>query len=181
MSGTMDGFDPGPIQPVSRERMTTRWTLRFTQVFPHPATAVWRAVTEPDELSAWAPYTADRSLGTLGPARLIMQEGDERTEFDGEVTLVLEPSVLVHAWGRHELRWELQAVGSGTELTLLHTLAEGDEESELPMMAAGWHLCLLVAERLLDGTPIEHIFGEKARDYGFEALREKYEERLNQP
>ena len=32
----------------------------------------------------------------------------------------------------------------------------------IPKIAAGWHLCLLVAERLLQGHPIKPIIGETA-------------------
>jgi len=179
MNGTADGFEPGPPQPVAQARYAGRWTLRFTQVFPHPAQAVWAALTEPDELGAWAPYSADRNLGTVGPATLTLAEGARGTTFDGTVTLAQRPVALAHAWGRHRLHWELRLVGSGTELTLLHSLGEGDDEAELASLAAGWHLCLLVAERLLDGTPIGRIFGATALDYGFDDLQQRYESRLN--
>ena len=35
----------------------------------------------------------------------------------------------------------------------------------VPKVAAGWHLCLVVAERLLDGDPIEPISGADAMRY----------------
>ena len=40
--------------------------------------------------------------------------------------------------------------------------------------AAGWHLCLVVAERLLDGNPIAPIVGTRALEYGWERLRALY-------
>ena len=48
-------------------------------------------------------------------------------------------------------------------------------------MAAGWHLCLDVAERLLDGQPLEPIRGDDARNYGWERLHDAYAERLGTP
>ena len=52
------------------------------------------------------------------------------------------------------------ATGStGTRLTLRHTVAGRDW---IPKAAAGWHLCLVVAERLLDGHPIDPIRGQDA-------------------
>jgi uncharacterized protein YndB with AHSA1/START domain len=173
---TAAGFEPGPPQPVAKQRVGNRWTLRFTQIFPHRDDAVWSALTQPDELSSWAPYTADRNLGQVGPATLIMNDGLRPAELDGEVTVATRPRLLEHAWGGDRLRWELTSVDGGTELTLLHTL---DAEMDLPMMAAGWHLCLLVAERFLDGTPIEPIVGQKAMDYGFESLRDTYAAIIN--
>ena len=32
----------------------------------HPPAKVWRALTEPEQLREWAPFDADRSLGTVG-------------------------------------------------------------------------------------------------------------------
>jgi hypothetical protein len=48
----------------------------------------------------------------------------------------------------------------------------------LPKVAAGWHLCLDVAERLLDGRPIGPIRGEDARNHGWEELHDAYAEKL---
>jgi hypothetical protein len=44
----------------------------------------------------------------------------------------------------------------------------------MPRTAAGWHLCLIVAERLLDGHPIGPITGEEAKKYGWDAIHDAY-------
>jgi hypothetical protein len=44
--------------------------------------------------------------------------------------------------------------------------------------AAGWHLCLLVADRLLGGAPIGPIRGRNAMNFGWEDLRAAYDEAL---
>lgn len=176
-----DSFDPGVPRAVTRKQSGGRWALTFTQVFPHPPAAVWSVLTAPAELVTWAPYTADRNLARVGPATLLMPEGDGVTEFDGEVTLAQPPARLEHAWGRHQLQWRLTAVAAGTEVTLSHLLGPGDDEHELPMMAAGWHICLAVADRYLDGTPVGRIFGEAARDHGFDTLKDAYQRTLDAP
>jgi hypothetical protein len=43
---------------------------------------------------------------------------------------------------------------------------------------AGWHLCLDVAERLLDGQPVEPIRGQDAMNQGWQELHDAYAERL---
>ena len=48
----------------------------------------------------------------------------------------------------------------------------------VPKVAAGWHICLVVAERLLDGHPIGPIVGENAMRFGWQALHDAYAERL---
>ncbi|MFF4991839.1 hypothetical protein ACFY19_31980 [Streptosporangium saharense] len=50
----------------------------------------------------------------------------------------------------------------------------------MPEVAAGWHLCFDVAERLLDGYPVGPIRGRKARDHGREGLREIYARQLEE-
>ena len=39
------------------------WTLIFIRDLRHPPDEVWAALTDPEQLPAWAPYTADRHLG----------------------------------------------------------------------------------------------------------------------
>ena len=46
------------------------------------------------------------------------------------------------------------------------------------MVAAGWHICLDVADRLLDGTPVGVIRGDEALQFGWEPLRDSYAEHL---
>ncbi|MFC0529619.1 hypothetical protein [Phytohabitans kaempferiae] len=48
----------------------------------------------------------------------------------------------------------------------------------MPMVAAGWHICLDVAEWLLVGRPLGAIVGEEAKKYGWEELRDAYAARL---
>ena len=83
--------------------------------------------------------------------------------------------MLEYRWGTDLLRWELTATGDGTRLTLRHTVADLDMAA---MAAAGWHLCLDVAERLLDGAPVGPIRGTQARDFGWDQLNEAYAKTL---
>jgi Activator of Hsp90 ATPase homolog 1-like protein len=102
---------------------------------------------------------------------------------DGEVAEDLpasvrrsEPSTLLeYTWGTDLLRWRLEPVDAGTRLTLEHTLHDRDF---VPKVAAGWHLCLNVAERLLDGEPVGPIRGEDAKNHGWDRLHDEYAERL---
>jgi uncharacterized protein YndB with AHSA1/START domain len=169
-------FDPGPPQQVSTSSSAGGWTLTFTQHLAHPVGTVWSALTSPAELPEWAPYTSDRSLDYTGPATLMMVDGDQRIELDGEVLLARAESVLEHRWGDELLRWELLPAGdAGTQLTLHHTVSQPDQ---LSMVAAGWHLCFIVADRYLAGFPIGPIVGPSAMNYGWEDLRDRYRELL---
>jgi hypothetical protein len=88
------------------------------------------------------------------------------------------PTLLEYTWGKDLLRWELAVTDAGTRLTLRHTVEDRDW---LPKVAAGWHLCLVVAEHLLDGAPIGAIRGEDAKNYGWEGLHDAYAEKLTNP
>jgi hypothetical protein len=43
-----------------------------------------------------------------------------------------------------------------------------------PKTAAGWHLCLAVADHLLAGDPIGPIRGQGAKEWGRDELNEAY-------
>ncbi len=171
----MNDFDPGPLAETAVEPVGDRWTLIFVRDLRHPVARVWAALTDPEQLAAWAPYVADRDLGSVGPATLTMVDGPTEMPLAGEVLRAEPPTLLEYEWGGDVLRWELEAVSAGTRLTLRHTMS--DRESA-PMTAAGWHLCLAVADRLLGGSPVAPIRGEDALKYGWEDLRDRYRDRL---
>jgi hypothetical protein len=41
-------------------------------------------------------------------------------------------------------------------------------------VAAGWHLCLVVADQLLSGDPVGPIVGEEAMQFGWQDLHDRY-------
>jgi uncharacterized protein YndB with AHSA1/START domain len=168
-------FEPSPLAEVDREPSGTGWTLVFVRELRHDPETVWAALTEPDQLAAWAPYLADRDLGSAGDATLTMVAGDAAEKLPATVRRAQRPVLLEHTFGTDLLRWELVATGAGTRLTLRHTVAD---EGWLAKVAAGWHLCLDVAERLLDGRPVPPIRGEDAHNYGWQALRDGYAKKL---
>jgi uncharacterized protein YndB with AHSA1/START domain len=167
----MNDFDPGPLAHVARDGAT----LVFVRDLRHPPEAVWAALTEPGQVGAWAPYTTDRDLGAVGPATLTMIDGDTAVPMDSEVLRAEPPALLEYRWGGDLLRWELAPTGTGTRLTLRHTVTDPDTA---PMVAAGWHICLAVADRLLAGHPVGPIRGRDALDHGWEELRDRYRDRL---
>jgi uncharacterized protein YndB with AHSA1/START domain len=171
-------FDAGPLADVGYRPNGDQWTLVFTRELRHSPPKVWASLTEPEQLRAWAPYTADRNLGSVGMATLIMVDGYTEDKHPCEVTVADPPSVLEYEWGGDVLRWSVEATGRGSRLTLEHTMKE---RSSVPQMAAGWHLCLVVADSLLDGEPIAPIRGTEALNYGWNELNEAYAKALDIP
>jgi uncharacterized protein YndB with AHSA1/START domain len=168
-------FDPGPLASVDCHPEGDRWTLVFVRELGHPPEKVWAALTERAQVGEWSPFVADRDLDSVGDATLTMIDGDTSVAMPASMRRVQPPTLLEYTWGEDLLRWELAAVDAGTRLTLRHTVAERDL---LPKVAAGWHLCLAVAEYLLDGRPIGPIRGSAARDYGWDELNNAYAQKL---
>lgn len=171
-----DMYRPGPLADVSHEASDGRWTLVFIRDLRHPPEKVWAALTDPAQLGEWAPYLAGRDLGEPGDVTLTMIDGDTSEPLAATVTRAKRPSLLEYTLGTDLLRWELTPTGDGTRLTLRHTVTG---QGWLPKVAAGWHLCLDVAERLLDGHPIGPIRGSDALNHGWDDLREAYATKLS--
>jgi uncharacterized protein YndB with AHSA1/START domain len=149
------------------------WVLVVARDLRHPPAAVWAALTEPDQLVAWAPFTAGRDLGVTGEATLTMIDGvdGDRVDLAVTVTRAEPPALLEYTWGADELRWELAATGGGTRLTLRHRVGSRDD---LARAAAGWHLCFDVLDRLLAGDPVSPVRGQDALEHGWTALHDRY-------
>jgi len=174
----MSTFDPGPLAEVRLEETDDRWTLILVRVLAHQPEKVWAALTDPEQLDEWAPYTSDRDLSTVGDATLTMIDGEKSEDLAASVRRAEPPVLLEYTWGSDLLRWELEPTETGTRLTLHHTIEDRDW---VPKIAAGWHICLVVAEHLLDGDPIGPIRGENARSHGWDQLHDTYAERLGAP
>jgi uncharacterized protein YndB with AHSA1/START domain len=168
-------FTPGPLASVECLVHENGWTLIFVRELGHSPEKVWAALTDPAQLREWSPFTADRHLGTAGDATLTMIDGETRQDLAAVVRRAERPTLLEYTWGDDVLRWELAEIASGTRLTLRHTVADLEL---VPKVAAGWHICLDVAERLLDGDSVGPIVGSDAMNYGWQELHDAYAEKL---
>jgi hypothetical protein len=67
-----------------------------------------------------------------------------------------------------DTRWELEALGGGTRLTLWHNI----DRHFISWGAAGWHIAFDVLDHLLNGTPIGRI--EAMKVGGWQRLTAEY-------
>ena len=162
---------PGPLAAVHAIADGERWTLVFARDLSHPPAAVWRSLTDPAELTAWSPFVADRDLGTPGPVTLTMIDGDERQDLPGRSPAATHRPSSSTPWGDDVLRWELERTEGAAPASPSAT--PWPTASGCPRTAAGWHLCLVVADRLLAGDPIPRS-GARRRCYGWSDLDEAY-------
>jgi uncharacterized protein YndB with AHSA1/START domain len=156
-------YAPGPASGAQVRKDGEKWTLVLVRELRHSPDKVWQALTDPAHLREWAPFEADGSLGTVGSRVKLTTVGAPRPQVsETRVTRADAPRLLEYNWGGQDIRWELEAFGGGTRLTLFHNI----NRHFISMGAAGWHICFDVMERLLAGQPIGRIVGPAAMQVG---------------
>ena len=164
-------YRPGPASGAQVRKDGEKWTLILVRELPHPPEKVWQALTDPAHLREWAPFEADGSLGTVGTTVKLTTVGAPAPHVsEARVTRADAPKALEYNWGDHDIRWELEAFGGGTRLTLWHNI----DRRFISMGAAGWHICFDVLDRLLSGTPIGRIVAGGAMKFGWPRLNSEY-------
>jgi len=164
-------YMPGPAAGADVKKEGETWTLVLVRELRHPPATVWQALTDPAQLSQWAPFDADRSLAAVGSVKLTTVGIPTPQVSETKVKRADEPRLLEYSWGGGDLRWELEPIGNGTRLTLWHNI----NRNFIAWGAAGWHVCFDVLERLLAGEPIGRIVGSDAMQFeGWHRLTGEY-------
>jgi hypothetical protein len=164
-------YEPGPAsgaQVIKNgiENNKDKWTLILVRELRHSPEKVWQALTDPAHLREWAPFVVDGSLATVGAAVKLTWVGNP-TPQETKVTRADAPRMLEYG----DIRWELEPLGSGTRLTLWHSI----DRRFISWGAAGWHISLDVLDRLLAGKPIGAIAGVNAMKFaGWQRLVTEY-------
>ena len=160
-----DQYTPGPAGGAQVRKDREKWTLILVRELHHPPEKVWQALTDPAHLREWAPFVTDGSLGTPGTVTLTWVGTPKPLETT--VTRADAPNVLEY----DDTRWELEAYGGGTRLTLWHKI----DRRFVAWGAAGWHIAFDVLDRLLGGTPIGPLVGAEAmKSAGWQRLVAEY-------
>ncbi len=165
-----EDYKPGPAAGAEVRKDGDKWTLILVRELHHPPEKVWKALTDPASLREWAPFDADGSLGTLGTVKLTTVGAPALQVSETKVSRADAPRVLEYNWGAQDIRWELEALGGGTRLTLWHNI----DRRFISMGAAGWHICFDVLDHLLSGAPIGRIVGGEAMKFGWPRLNSEY-------
>jgi uncharacterized protein YndB with AHSA1/START domain len=159
-------YTPGPASGAQVRKDGEKWTLILVRELRHGPEKVWQALTDPAQLQEWAPFVADGSLGTAGAAVNLTWVGTGRPQVT-TVTRADAPHVLEYG----DIRWELEALGGGTRLTLWHSI----DRRFISWGAAGWHIGLDVLDHYLGGTPIGRMVGGDATKLsGWQRLNKEY-------
>jgi len=172
-------YTPGPANGAQVKKDGEKWTLILVRDLRHSPEKVWQALTDPAHLSEWAPFEADGSLGTTGAAVKLTTVGTPSPYVtETRVTRADPPKVLEYSWGGNDMRWELEALGGGTRLTLWTSI----DRRFISMGAAGWHICFDVLDRLLSGSLIGRIAGYEVMKFsGWQRLNAEYAQQFGTP
>jgi uncharacterized protein YndB with AHSA1/START domain len=158
-----DQYTSGPATGAEVRKDGEKWTLVLIRELRHSPEKVWQALTDPAHLREWAPFDADGSMDMVGTTVKLTTVGAPTPHVtQTTVTRADAPKLLEYNWGGGDLRWELEAIGGGTRLTLWHNI----NRRFISMGAAGWHICFDVLDRLLSGTPIGRLVAGDAIKFG---------------
>jgi uncharacterized protein YndB with AHSA1/START domain len=164
-------YTPGPAGGAQVRKEGEKWTLILVRELRHSPEKVWQALTDPAHLREWAPFDADGSLDAVGTTVKLTTVGAPKPLVtETKVTRADAPKVLEYTWGGNDMRWELEALGGGTRLTLWASI----DRRFIAWGAAGWHICFDVMDQLLSGGPIGRIVGPDAIKFGWQQLNAEY-------
>jgi uncharacterized protein YndB with AHSA1/START domain len=160
-------YDPGPARGAQvRKDSEEKWTLILVRDLRHAPEKVWQALTDPAQVREWAPFDVDGSLGEAGSTVKLTWVGTAQS-FPATVKRADAPNVLEYG----DMRWELEAAGGGTRLTLWSAI----DRRFISMGAAGWHIAFDVLDHLLNGTPLSRVAGADAMKFaGWQRLNAEY-------
>jgi uncharacterized protein YndB with AHSA1/START domain len=164
-------YQPGPAAGAEVRKDGEKWTLVLVRDLRHPPKKVWQALTDPAQLREWAPFDADRSLGSPGAVTLTTVNAPTPQVSQTIVKRAEAPSLLEYSWGDNDMRWQLEPLGKGTRLTLWHNI----DRRFISWGAAGWHICFDVLDRFLTGEPIGRMVGPDTMKFdGWQRLQAEY-------
>lgn len=110
------------------ERTAERVILRYERVLLHPIEAVWRAITDPDEIHAWWGTRPEIDLRVGGEYVSYHATGDRVVD---HIVRLDPPRLLEHTFWQHinpdaRVTYRLEPVVEGTRLLLTHTMTTAD-------------------------------------------------------
>jgi uncharacterized protein YndB with AHSA1/START domain len=149
VDGTLHDVDGHPV-------------LRFERRLRHPVARVWRALTDPTEMSAWFPWLVEMDARVGGTMSFTHPKGIA-TAPDAVITEFDPPHVFAYDWHGEDLRWELTEDGEHSVLVFTHMFLERPGAAKF---AAGWHVTLDALDALLAG--------DQRPDYDFAAVNAAY-------
>jgi uncharacterized protein YndB with AHSA1/START domain len=142
-----------PTATGSYEQIDGSPVVRFERTFPHPATQVWDAITDPGRLASWFPTTVEFDDLRAGAAITFRFAEDRYPPMCGAFREVSPPRRITFTWGEDVLTFELQERDGGGACRLAFSVIL-DSADKAARDAAGWDDCLDMLDAVVSGqTP----------------------------
>ncbi len=117
--------------------ITRCYTVRYDRTSKHSADRLWRAITDPIEVTAWMQYPATIDLRVGGKYSVDFSKTNSG-ELDGIVVAIEPGRLLRYAWGTSIVQWTIEPAATGCRHTFLQSgLADRGPGEE--GLVAGWH------------------------------------------
>ncbi len=128
---------------ASLDTIGDRSVLRFERHLAHPASTVWRLITEPAELAHWFPARVSYDREPAPGVGVRFRFDGQDTNTTGEVLEYEPPKVFSFRWQDDVLRFELIPDGHGCHLRFSHVISDATGGVlAAGRNAAGWDVCL---------------------------------------
>ncbi len=144
---------------------------RLVRFIDHGQQVVWAMLTDPVKLAEWvAPGTLELRQG--GAVKINF--ADSGTLIDSTINAFDAPRLIEYSWSSpgqpsRPVRWELEADGGNTRLTLTVSVPEGED---IARACAGWEAHLMMLLGAIEGVPIKFPFER------FKSTREEYKAKM---
>ena len=140
--------------------ITKCYTVTFNRHSKHSAARLWRAITEPDELTAWMGFPSKVDLRPGGD--YVVDFGGDDGVLDGIIVRVEDEKKLGYVWGWSYVEWVITDDGpQGCSYTFVQNgLTDRGVDADEEGLPAGWHGFLDQLDWHLDGKPWTKEEGE---------------------
>jgi uncharacterized protein YndB with AHSA1/START domain len=144
-----------------------RYALRFERFFSQKPEDVFLVITTPRYFSQWYPFATGEMDVRLG-GKIDFDDG-EGTTYKATITELEKPYLFGFREVGDLVNISLQERDKGSLMIFTHTF---DDDSWAVNTAAGWHRCLDVLRKIVNGHPVEwKDNASELKEYYQEAFR----------
>lgn len=147
------------------EKQNQFYVATYERHFDTTVEEVWSWLTENEKLTQWFSELIVYDLRKGGVIAFNMGDGSFEKM---RITDFKDSAILEFTWGdenvtKDSVRFELTPHENGCELFLIEKISEITDHT--PRDLAGWHICLDVIERLMEGKSVDNRMAEWEKVY----------------
>ncbi|HEY2495124.1 MAG TPA: SRPBCC family protein [Paenibacillus sp.] len=142
------------------QRVENGYIACFERHLKHSVEKVWSSLTENDQLEKWF---SELRVDDLREGEIIKFNMQDDIFEELEIIELKMCSVLEYTWGEDRVRFELYPEPNGCRLVLIEKINKITDHTSKDL--AGWHVCLEVISKLLEGRTLDSRDSEWKRWY----------------